>query len=118
MAHTYFAASYGPRFGDPVATFVALDPSSNHIVQSSTGMKCEAAVEKAITFELEDMPGYCDLNHDAPDEIGRSECSLCEPDITTSGAWTYTARDLFTAAELREHRRALLKGETIVLYPH
>lgn len=94
--YTFYAASYGPRYGDPSGTYVAL------IVG-----RAEDATEKAAQFEREDLPSYCDTNC--------GDCSFCCPDVCTWGESAYQAKDLFTPAELREHRHALLKGEVIYL---
>jgi hypothetical protein len=94
----FYAASYGPRYGDPICTFVALN-----------AFAAATAADKGAQFEEKELPGYC--------EASCGDCSFCCPDICVwySGS-PYKARELFTAAELKEHRRALRSGEVVALY--
>ena len=95
----YYAASYGPRYGDPIATYVSLKPGL-----------AEDAAERAAEWERQELPSYCE------DETCDGTCSFCDPDVCVWGeCGTYRARDLFTLAELREHRRALLRGDVVCL---
>ena len=71
--------------------------------------EAEEAAEKSADFEREEMPGYCDSGEED------CQCSLCDPDIVVWNESRYTARDLFTARELMECRRALLRGEAVYL---
>lgn len=96
--YRYFAASYGPRFGDPQGTYVAL------IVG-----RAEDAAERAAEWERNELPSYCE------DEACKGDCAFCDPDVTTWGESTYSAKDLFTAAELKKHRRDLLAGKVVCL---
>lgn len=92
---TFRAASYGVRFGGPLATFVAVERGEGILV----GGRALKAAEKAADYE--ETLSY--------DDDGAIEC-------VTWGEHTYQAKDLFTAAELKEHRRALMDGEVICLY--
>lgn len=99
----YYAASYGHRYGDPCQTFVSLRPNL-----------AGDAAERAMQFEADDLPGYCDVEHD--DSFPESDCSLCNPDLCLYGESTYTADDLFmNLRELGEHRHDLALGKVIVL---
>lgn len=94
---TYYAASYYQRYSEPNGTYVSLVPG-----------KAEEAAEKGATWERTDLPSYCDDENCAG-------CSLCQPDIIAEPEFTYQVKDLFSPAELREHRHALLRGEVVYL---
>jgi len=115
MTRTYYAASYGPRYGDPVATIVALEPL-HELRPSLIQDKVNEANERSAQFEMAEYPGYCDTDHSEDGSPSIDDCSLCTPDISIVDAYSYRGCDLFTAAELREHRRDLVAGKVIVLY--
>ena len=92
----FYAASYYPRYSDPLGTFVALKPGL-----------AEAAAERAADWENKETPSYCDT------QCG--DCSLCNVDVCAGMEFSYNASDLFTAAELKEHRRALRAGKVVCL---
>lgn len=99
----YFAASYGHRYGDPCATYVSL-------VQGKAG----DAAERGLTFEADELPEYCDEEHDS--EFPESDCPFCNPDLVFYGEHTYSADDLFMSiGELKEHAHELARGLVIVL---
>jgi hypothetical protein len=113
MNRTYFAASIGHRYGDTCATFVALEPRKFDIVGSSgIGATLEELAERSAEHEREEIIAQCEPEYRHEDG---EECD-CGEDVVTYGAFTYDVRDLFTAAELKEHRRDLVAGKTIVLY--
>lgn len=92
----YYAASWGPRYCDPVETYVSLLPGvAERLAQSA------ADLEKTEAF----------LACDDPDCDG----TCCLRDIVTWGEHTHRAKDLFSAAELKEQRRALLQGNAVCL---
>lgn len=96
----FYAASYGPRYGDPICTFVALKLAV-----------AEEAAEKGAEFERNELMMSCEGDCD-----GR--CAFCDPQIVvnTAGWACVPARDLFTATELKEHRHALRQGQAVPLY--
>lgn len=114
MAHTYFAASVGHRYGDTCQTFVAIERDTDIVGASSIGARLEELAERAAEYEREEIRGTCEENERHED----GEHCDCGEDVVTYGAFPMDVRDLFTAKELAEHRRALLRGETVVLYPH
>ncbi len=114
MTRTYYAASYGPRYGDSVATMVALEPL-HELRPSLIRDRVNEVNERAARYEISELPGYCDIEHGDEGEISIDDCSLCTPDISIFDAYSYRSCDLFTAAELREHRRDLVAGKVIVL---
>lgn len=89
-----YIGSYGPRYSDPIGTYAGLTRES-----------VEDAIDRAIAYEREELPGYCDLEHPADGE--EADCSLCNPDIVSFGAWPVrsgrmTFRELLaTMRELR-----------------
>lgn len=93
---TYYSAGYGPRYGDWTGQAVCLD-----------ARKVEDAIEKAAEFERKELPGYCE------EQCG--DCPFCCPDVITGMVFSYRAKELFSAKELMEHRRDLLKGEVVWL---
>lgn len=99
----YYAASVWPRYGDTLVTFVALKP----------GLAVEAA-EKSAEFEISERWQYDEQDHEDGRcfEVG---CPYC--DIIAGCEVTVRPNYLFTAKELNECRRDLLKGEVIALYP-
>lgn len=104
----YVAASYYPRYGDPLGTYVALaDHSTGSARTCNAALLVEEAAAKAAQFEHDELPGYCDT--------ACGDCSLCCPDILAGMAFTFDAKELFSVAELREHRRALVNGEVVFL---
>lgn len=94
---TYYAASYSQRYGEPSGSYVSLVPG-----------RAKAAAEASAEFERQDLTNYCDDENCAG-------CSLCQPDIIAGPEFTYQVKDLFSPAKLREHRRALLRGEVVYL---
>lgn len=114
MAHTYFAASVGHRYGDTCQAFVAIERDSDIVGASGIGARLEELAERAAEYEREEIRAICEQGE--TDE-STEECD-CGSDIVVYGAYPMDVRDLFNAKELAEHRRALLKGETVVLYPH
>jgi len=103
MSRRYYAASYGPRYGDPSGTFVSL----------REGVAEDAAI-RGYEFELEELPGYCDVEHDS--EFPESDCNLCNPDLCFYGESTYDARDLFSSvSELARYAHELAKGGAVFL---
>jgi hypothetical protein len=105
MPKTYNAIAYGPRYGDPIGVMVTLRRANEDSRISFD--KALLAAEKAAQFERDELPGYCE------DSCG--DCSFCCPDVLTWEGY-HAAKYLFTPAELREHRRALVAGEVVVLY--
>jgi hypothetical protein len=95
---TYYAASFGPRYGEGSGVYVSL------VVGAA-----EEAAEKGMEWEKEELPGYCE------DPDCKGDCSFCDPDLCLWGESSYRGKDLFTAQELRENRRALLAGEVVYL---
>lgn len=94
----YYAASYWHRFNEPSGVYVSLVPG-----------KAESAAEKGAKDEEEECRSLCD------NEECEGTCELCEVDVCTGGEFTYKVRDLFSPAELKEHRRELLRGEVVYL---
>ena len=93
----YYAASYWYANCEPSGVYVSLVPG-----------KAEEAAAAAAAYEAKEAPSYCD------DEECEG-CSFCDPDIRTGGEFTYQVKDLFSPAELKENRRALLAGEVVYL---
>lgn len=108
----YWAASYGPRYGDSTATYVALAPLRDDSPLHPEVL-VQDACERAADWERAELPGYCDGVH--TDNEPESDCAFCSPDIVESGAYAYSACDLFTLAELREHRHDLAMGRVVVV---
>jgi len=96
---TFYAASFNQRYDEPSTVYI-----------STTQGKAEDAAEKAMQFERRDLPGYCDNSRH-----NDCDCQLCYPDLVLNEEYTYSARDLFTAKELRENRHELRAGEVICL---
>ncbi len=90
---TYYAASYWYRWCEPHTTYVSL-----------VAGKAEEAASRGADYELALSDCHCH----------KAGCCYC--DIVVGGESTYRTRDLFTPAELMEHRRALLAGEVVALY--
>ena len=85
--YTYYAAWYGQRYGDG-SVCISLVPG-----------QAERIAEESAAFDAEEMGDYCDT-----------------PAIISGNEFTHSAKDLFTAAELREHRHDLLAGKVIILH--
>ena len=96
--YTYYAAWYGPRYSDG-SVCISLVPG-----------QAERIAEESATFDALEFDGYCE------DEDCKGDCSLCKPDIVSGNEFTHRAKDLFTAAELKEHRRNLLAGKVVILH--
>jgi hypothetical protein len=102
MALYYRASSYGPRYCDPCGTYVRL-LTEDRVTEGPTLAEAENAAQELAA----ELPIYCDR------ECG--DCEYCCPDIVVWGEMTYTAKDLFSPAELKEHRRALRRCEVVFL---
>ena len=99
----YYAASVWPRYGDTLVTFVALKP----------GLAEEAAA-KAAEFEVNERWQYDEQGH-ADGRCFETGCPYCD---LINGCESRIKRNyLFSAKELNECRRALVKGEVVALYP-
>ena len=96
MKPLFHAASVYFPYGDPICTYVALS-RSQIVGADGAGKKAEEAAEKAADYD--DMMSDDDV-----------------PAMQAGMSFTYRAKDLFTAAELKEHRHALRSGEVIALY--
>lgn len=102
MKLCYYAASYGPRYSDPIGTLVALD--RGRIAGIEVCDKVIEAAERAAIHEEQELV----------EAFGGEEDDL--PEIVIQGIGCFgKAKGLFTAEELKEHRRALLRGEVIWL---
>lgn len=96
MKPVFHAVSVYYPYSDPICTFVTL--SRGQIVGADgAGEKAEKAAENYADYD--------DMMSD--DGVSPIQCGM---------AFTYRAKDLFTAAELKEHRHALRRGEVVVLY--
>ncbi len=99
----YYAASVWPRWCDTLVTFVALQPGV-----------AQAAAELAAEFEINERWQHDEQDH----EEGPCTALACPYCDIIAGVETVVRRNyLFTAAELREHRRELIDGHAIALYP-
>lgn len=99
--YTYYAAWYGPRYSDG-SVCISLVPG-----------KAEQVAKESAAFDIDELCHYVeDEDHkEVPcDEYG---CPYC--DIISGMEFAHKAKDLFTAAELREHRRDLLAGKVVIL---
>lgn len=92
----YYAASYGPRYGDPIGTYVSLRPN-----------RAAIAADSAAAIERREIIDAC--------EDDACDGSCAEGIICYGPDAVFRAKDLFSPAELREHRRALLRGEVVCL---
>ena len=100
--YMYYAAWYGPRFGDG-SVCISLVPG-------------EAAriAEESAAFDRDDKWAYCD---DADHKNGPCDnygCPYC--DIQAGMESIVNVRDLFTARELKDRRRDLLAGKVVILH--
>ncbi len=102
MKLSYYAASYGPRYGDPAGTLVALD--RGQIAGVTVSRKVEAATEEAAIWEA------IALDEAFGEDDGEASSIVVYP-----GGCFSKADSLFSAAELREHRAALRRGEVVHL---
>lgn len=118
MAHTYFAASVGHRYGETCQTFVAIERDCDIVGASGIAARLEELAERSAQYERDEIVANCNAEREFNERHENGEPCDCDWDVVTYGAYPVDVRDLFTAEELKEHRRALLKGETIVLYPH
>lgn len=101
--YDYYAASVWPRWGEVLVTFVALRPGP-----------AEEAAEKAAEYERNETWTYAEEGHrEGP--CDQTACPYC--DILAGIETRHPADHLFTAKELNEHRRDLIKGEVVALYP-
>ena len=76
-----FVGSYGHRYSDPLGTFVSRDRDA-----------LEDALEDAVQWEQDELPGYCEIAHDLDDL--EDDCAFCSPDVVSYGIYQMTAHDL------------------------
>jgi hypothetical protein len=101
MARDYYAASYGYRFGDPTVV-ISLVPG-----------KAEEAAEQSAEHERQN--GWQDSEEGEHPEgpCGAYGCPWC--DVSWSCESLVPGKNLFSAAELKENRHALRRGEVVFL---
>jgi hypothetical protein len=98
---TFYAASYGPRFGDGT-TVVSLVPG-----------RAETAAEQSAEWHRQNDWQDTEEGEHPEGPCGEYGCPWC--DITWTCESTHSAKALFNAAELREHRHALRQGQVVCL---
>jgi hypothetical protein len=102
----WYVARYGDRWDAPLGTFVSLSPflvakaADEAAKQYSDDMRC---VLESPEVDNPHPEGSCGLHG----------CLICDIQVWTGTH--YQTREIFTPAQLRQHRRALLRGEVIHL---
>ena len=99
---TYYAAWYGPRFGDGTVC-VSFVPG-----------KAEECAKESAAFDAIEYSDNCEEGFRTDGPCSQYGCPYC--DIVSTTEFGYPARYLFSAQELREHRRDLLDGKVVILY--
>ena len=99
---TWYAASYGSRWSEPLGTFVSLVPC-----------QVNQAADDAAEQHQQDMRELDEEGRHPEGSCHLHGCDIC--DIQVWAGTHYRTEDLFSPAELRKHRRALLRGEMVHL---
>ena len=70
----FYVGSFGPQYGDPIATLTAFDRLS-----------LEELLDRAVEDEIALCASLCNIEHNA--ESPTEDCSLCNADVVSYGAW-------------------------------
>lgn len=94
MKRRYFVGSYGPRYGDPLETFIGFHYSA-----------VAECLEDACSKERDYGRNMCHIDHDADDTIYEDECENCDPPLAIWGPFDESdpiAMGICTGRELLE----------------